>query len=63
MSPADEEFGDDRLMQLLRDTCHLPVDDLAARVSAQLSAWSAGAPQHDDLTFVVAKIGEPRLTD
>ena len=44
-------------MQLLRDTCHLPVDDLAATVSAALTAWSAGAPQHDDLTFVVAKIG------
>jgi putative ABC transport system permease protein len=57
MNTAGEEFGEDRLTRLLRLSCDLSVDVLAARVSSDLKDWSAGAPQHDDLTFVVAKIG------
>jgi predicted permease len=60
MNTADEEFGEDRLTRVLCESCHLPVEELAARVSSELKDWSAGAPQHDDLTFVVAKIGETR---
>jgi serine phosphatase RsbU (regulator of sigma subunit) len=52
----DEEFGDDRLQQLLRDTAHLPADEISARISAGMKDWIRDAEQYDDLTFIVMKV-------
>jgi sigma-B regulation protein RsbU (phosphoserine phosphatase) len=62
MNTGGEEFGEDRLTHVLRESYQLPVEELAARVSSELQRWSAGTPQYDDLTFVVAKVGETRPT-
>jgi predicted permease len=55
-SPDEEEFGEDRLMQLLRDTAHLTADGISARISAEMKNWIRDAEQYDDLTFIVMKV-------
>jgi predicted permease len=52
----NEEFGDDRLQQLLRQTAHLPADEISARISAGMKDWIRDAEQYDDLTFIVMKV-------
>ena len=58
LNPAEEEFGEQRLKQLLRRVAHLPVQDITATISKELRAWIADAPQHDDITFIVLKVDE-----
>ena len=55
LNTSGDEFGEERLKQVLRAGLHLPAAALADRLSRELTQWSAGAPQHDDLTFVVMK--------
>ena len=55
-NPENEEFGDERLQQLLRETAHLPADAISARISAEMKSWIQDAEQYDDLTFVVMKV-------
>lgn len=51
-----EEFGEARLQALLADLVHLPAEEVRDTVVQRLFAWCQGAPQHDDLTFVVLKV-------
>jgi phosphoserine phosphatase RsbU/P len=53
---AGEEFGEDRLKDLLRNRLGATAEEVSADVGGQLRAWIAGAEQHDDLTFVVAVV-------
>jgi sigma-B regulation protein RsbU (phosphoserine phosphatase) len=55
-NPENEEFGDERLQQLLRQTAHLPAGEISARISAEMSDWIRDAEQYDDLTFIVMKV-------
>jgi phosphoserine phosphatase RsbU/P len=55
-SPENEEFGEERLQQLLRATAHLPADEISARISAEMKNWIRDAEQYDDLTFIVMKV-------
>ena len=55
-NPANEEFGEERLQQLLRTTAHLPADEISARISAGMKDWIRDAEQYDDLTFIVMKV-------
>jgi serine phosphatase RsbU (regulator of sigma subunit) len=56
LNPSQEEFGEVRLKNLLHGAAHLPVKEIVVRISLALRAWIADAPQHDDLTFIVAKM-------
>jgi sigma-B regulation protein RsbU (phosphoserine phosphatase) len=58
LNSAEEEFGEQRLKELLRRVAHLPILEITAAVSKELRAWIADAPQHDDLTFIVLKVNE-----
>lgn len=55
-NPDNEEFGDERLQQLLRESAHLPADEISARISAEMKNWIRDAEQYDDLTFIVMKV-------
>jgi sigma-B regulation protein RsbU (phosphoserine phosphatase) len=55
-NPQDEEFGEERLQQLLRESAHLPADEISARISAEVKDWIRDAEQFDDLTFIVMKV-------
>jgi len=51
-SPADEEFGEARLLGLLNDNRELSSGQLKANIVNALAEFNAGALQ-DDLTFIV----------
>jgi serine phosphatase RsbU (regulator of sigma subunit) len=55
-NPEQEEFGEERLQLLLRQTAHLPPDEISARISAEMKDWIRDAEQYDDLTFIVMKV-------
>jgi predicted permease len=55
-NPDSEEFGEERLQLLLRQTAHLPADEIGARISAEMKNWIRDAEQYDDLTFIVMKV-------
>jgi predicted permease len=52
-SASDEEFGEDRLKDLLRRAVGVPAEAISATLAEQMRSWIAGAEQHDDVTFVV----------
>ena len=56
LNPNEEEFGEERLKTLLRAVAGLPVNEMSARISGELTRWIDSAPQHDDLTFIVMKV-------
>jgi serine phosphatase RsbU (regulator of sigma subunit) len=55
-NPENEEFGEERLQQLLRQTADLSADEISARISAEMTGWIRDAEQYDDLTFIVMKV-------
>jgi sigma-B regulation protein RsbU (phosphoserine phosphatase) len=55
LNPTDEEFGEERLKSLLRQVMPLPVEEMSARIAAELRTWIHDAEQYDDLTFVLMK--------
>jgi len=55
-NPDNEEFGEERLQDLLREIAHLPIDGISARISAEMRNWIGDAEQYDDLTFIVMKV-------
>ena len=52
----NEEFGEERLQQVLRQTAHLTADEISARISAETRNWIRDSEQYDDLTFIVMKV-------
>src|SRR5215469_6419779 len=56
MNVRDEEWGEERLIELAK-TCHgLPALDGTRRILAAAQAFAGGAPQHDDMTLVVLRM-------
>ncbi len=53
---AEEEFGEERLKDLLCRTAHLPINEMASSILQELKVWMADAPQFDDLTFILMKV-------
>ena len=51
-----EEFGEDRLKDLLKSRADASADELTALLAARIREWTAGTEQHDDLTVVVASV-------
>jgi sigma-B regulation protein RsbU (phosphoserine phosphatase) len=56
LNPEQEEFGEERLKQLLCEVAELPIDQIVSSISQELRGWISEAPQHDDLTFIVMKV-------
>jgi predicted permease len=52
-SASDEEFGEDRLKELLQRVVALPAEAVSSTLADHIRRWIAGAEQHDDVTFVV----------
>jgi phosphoserine phosphatase RsbU/P len=51
-----EEFGEERIRATLAATRGLAINKIRDEVVRRANAWCAGAPQHDDLTFIVMKV-------
>ncbi len=50
----EQEFGEDRLIDVLRRKRSLPAQELALSVVEEVQSFSA-KKQHDDITLIVAK--------
>jgi sigma-B regulation protein RsbU (phosphoserine phosphatase) len=54
LNPAEEEFGESRLLEILRSHPQLPVEALLSLILAAVQEFS-GANQADDLTLLIAQ--------
>lgn len=54
-SPAEEEFGLDRLATLLTGSHDVPLGDVVARIDREVSEHAAGLPQGDDQTLLLLR--------
>ncbi len=50
---SGEEFGEDRLRELLLEHRAAPASLILARLKEAIAAFAANAPQHDDITMMV----------
>jgi sigma-B regulation protein RsbU (phosphoserine phosphatase) len=56
MNAADEEWGEDRLIEFAK-TCHgRPAFEVMTEILAAAEQFASGAPQHDDMTLVVLRV-------
>ncbi len=53
LNTAGEEFGEERLRLLLKENAHTSTPEILARLQEAIAAFSANAPQHDDITMMV----------
>jgi sigma-B regulation protein RsbU (phosphoserine phosphatase) len=55
MNAAEDQFGEDRIAEVVRACRDLGSKEMIARLMSACDTFAAGAPQHDDMTVVVAK--------
>ncbi len=53
--PQGEEFGETRLVELLRNTRQQPAAKILNTITQAVHDWMAGAPAADDITLVVVR--------
>jgi sigma-B regulation protein RsbU (phosphoserine phosphatase) len=58
MNEADDFFGEARLGRLAGEHAHLSSDELRERVLREIEAFVGAAPQHDDMTMIILKVGD-----
>lgn len=56
MNKADEEWGEDRLMETIESCDGIAAQPIMERVFVAADAFVAGAKQHDDMTMVVMRV-------
>jgi serine phosphatase RsbU (regulator of sigma subunit) len=56
LNTAKEEFGEERIQELLRRSIDCSAQEVSTRLSEAVKSWMAGAEQHDDVTVVVMKV-------
>ncbi len=53
-NPAEEEWGEDALIAAVRSNLQSPPSEMISKILEAADRFAAGAPQHDDMTLVVA---------
>jgi len=59
LNPAGEEFGDERLAELLLRHKAEPAEAIAVAIDAAVRTWAAGESQYDDFTLIVIRRKRP----
>ena len=59
MNEASDLFGEERLSRTLAEQIHLPPHELKQRILGDVEAFADGAEQHDDMTIVLLRVGDP----
>jgi phosphoserine phosphatase len=54
-NPAEEQFGEARVQQILRTHGQEPMEQVVQRIVDAVEAFSEGAPQADDMTILLVK--------
>lgn len=57
MNARDEEWGEERLIELAKKCHGLPAAEAMRRILAAAESFAGGFPQHDDMTLVVLCVG------
>jgi sigma-B regulation protein RsbU (phosphoserine phosphatase) len=57
MNSEDEEWGEDRMIAKAASCVHLPAQQIVDCLLDAADRFASGAPQHDDMTLVLMKIG------
>jgi sigma-B regulation protein RsbU (phosphoserine phosphatase) len=55
INEKEEQFGQERLMQVIAQSTDLPAQDLIDKIKEEVTAFAKGQPQFDDFTLVVLK--------
>ncbi|HEY8458765.1 MAG TPA: PP2C family protein-serine/threonine phosphatase, partial [Blastocatellia bacterium] len=55
-NPRGEEFGEDRLIDVLTENAESPAAELEKRILLAVEDWTADAEQEDDLTLLILKV-------
>jgi sigma-B regulation protein RsbU (phosphoserine phosphatase) len=53
--PSDEEFGEERLAELVASMRDQPAASIVDAIHAAVAAFTQGAPAADDITVVIAR--------
>jgi sigma-B regulation protein RsbU (phosphoserine phosphatase) len=56
MNARDEEWGEERLIELAKGCHGLSPVEAVTRILAAAQMFAGGAPQHDDMTVVVLRV-------
>jgi sigma-B regulation protein RsbU (phosphoserine phosphatase) len=56
MNAREEEWGEDRLIELAGRSLGMPAFEVMTRILAEAEAFAAEASQHDDMTLVVMRV-------
>ena len=51
-----EEFGEERLIQLIRNNREMPVEDMKKKILERILAWKSTKEQDDDITLIIARL-------
>jgi sigma-B regulation protein RsbU (phosphoserine phosphatase) len=52
---SGDEFGEERLIQLIRCNRNLPVEDMKKKILENVLEWTSADEQADDITLIIAK--------
>ena len=52
---AGEEFGEQRVIDLLIQNAEKPLDVIAGEISKTVAAWAGDQERHDDTTVLLAR--------
>jgi len=51
----EEDFGEERLLAMVRKHSSAPLLDLLSRIVEEVTAFAGSTPQHDDITLVAMR--------
>ena len=57
MNNNGDEFGEERLQQIISQNGQCSADDLLNKITREVKKFAGKAEQHDDITMVVVKVG------
>ena len=57
LNPAGEEYGEERIREAVYARANLSAAELTEELMVELKTWIAEAPQHDDMTLLIARMG------
>ena len=55
INDREEEFGEERLLRVIRENRALPAEDILEKILAAIIAFAGDRPQHDDITLMVLR--------
>jgi serine phosphatase RsbU (regulator of sigma subunit) len=62
MNQSNEEYGEQRLLNVLNAGPAIAPAEMLRRVITDVDTFVGATPQHDDITCLLAKIGEVPAT-